>query len=133
MKLKRCTCLAISLIIAPVCSFGSTTICKIDSQDPLLPVAVSWDTSNNQAKASFTGYGQQLGKLTLSRKHNEDGNKVNLVFPSVKPVFGDEFEFIVFPTGPNKYRILGVTYIISGERKHLSFSLGAADGVCATL
>lgn len=125
--------LAIALILAPACSFASTTICKIDSQDPLLPTAVSWDTSSSQAKANFIGYGEQIGKLTLSRKHGEDGNKVNLVFPSVKPIFDDEFEFTVFPIAPNKYRVLGVAYIISGGHKHLSFGLGTAGASCATL
>jgi len=56
------------------------------------------------------------GKITSIRKHN-DGQKINLYLENTDPFeAGQNSEYIVF-TWKNKYRVLGVNYIIEkGER-----------------
>ena len=128
----RLTHVFLPLILLSPCAFGATTICQFDGSGHL-PSVVSWDSVTHQAKAEFNTYGTKSGKLTLSRKHGDYSNKVNLVFPPSSPLFGDEFEIIVFPVGRNAFRALGVAYVISDGSKHLSISLGDADAVCNSL
>lgn len=112
---------------------AESTICKIEGSGLLLPTAVSWDTSTRVAKADFGSDGKKTGKLTLVRVHGKDGSKVNLVFPPSDPMLGDQFEIIVFPTDQNKFRALGVSYVVSNGLRHLSFELGNEEASCNTL
>ena len=123
---------------APLGQYGKktdygTTICAVEGDGMLLPSVISWNTSTRRASAEFRPDGQASGQVTLIRKHGEDGDKVNLVFPSTDPGIGDEFEIIVFPSWRGQYRAIGVANVVRDGRKHLSVYLGSESARCTTL
>jgi len=109
------------------------TICAVEGDGMLLPSVISWNTSTRRASAEFRLDGQASGQVTLIRKHGDDGEKVNLVFPSTDPRIGDEFEIIVFPSWRGQYRAIGVANVVRNGRKHLSVHLGSESARCTTL
>jgi hypothetical protein len=67
------------------------------------------------------------GVVTLKRQHSDDGEKVNLFFAHEKPQYGiDAVEYMVFPIAKDKYRVIAVTYVVRGGKRHLNTSLSSA-------
>ncbi len=119
------------LTVTALSANASSTICKV-SGDSVAPVAISWDTDTNAAKVTFTVEGTLDGRVTLVRKHDSD-NKYNLRFITRDQGVNDELEFIVFPTGQDKYRVIGVGYkVINGER-FLNVGRGNSEARCNTI
>ena len=109
---------------------AETTICKIDGE-LIGPETVSWSTDTQKAKLKL--HGETLeGQMTWQRKHSDQGNAVNLTFKPKDPLFGDEFEFTVFPTDAG-HRILGVAYKYHEGVRHLYFSQGNYAATCSSL
>lgn len=77
--------------------------------------------------------GEELqGKVTWRRKHNDLGEKVNLSFTPANPVFGDEYEFVVFPT-EDGHRVMGVSYKRHNGVRYFDTSQGNYPAACSSL
>jgi len=111
-------------------AFAQTTICKVEG-DSTGPELISWDTKTQRAQVKLLGEDLQ-GKMTWKRKHDDLGDKVNLSFTPADPLFGDEYEFVVFPT-ESGHRVMGVGYKYYNGVKYLNISQGNYVAVCSSL
>jgi hypothetical protein len=113
--------------------WARSTICKVEDNVSGIQ-AIAWNDEQNTAKITDSLNSSFDGVITLKRQHGDDGDKVNLLFVFTNPYFGsDAAEFIVFPVGKNKYRVIGVTYVVSGGKRHLSTSMGNDAATCLSM
>ena len=111
-------------------AFAQTTTCKIE-RDMAGPELISWNTKTLRAEVKLLGEALQ-GKVTWRRKHDDLGDKINLSFTPAEPLFGDEYEFVVFPTEAG-HRVIGVGYKYYNGVKYLDVSQGNYAAICSTL
>lgn len=123
----------IILTLTPTISWASTTICKVEEISVGVK-AVAWDSSTGIAKLTDILDNYKEGRVTLSRKHNDDGIKTNLYFKNEKTDYGiGAQEFIVFPISKNKYRIIGVSYLSKDGVQYLNASEGNYSATCLSM
>jgi hypothetical protein len=128
MKTLLKVILALSLL--PTVSWANSTICKLEEN--LVLTAIAWDDDTGVAKISMLNNSHE-GMITRTTKH-DDGNKTNIYIKYDKPYYGDDaVEFIVFPVGKNKFRIIGVSYILKGREKFLNTSMGNYSATCLSM
>ena len=130
MRFKPFNLAALLLLGAAAPAFAQTTICKVEGATTG-PELISWDTKTQRAEVKMLGEALQ-GKLTWRRKHDDLGDKVNLSFTPADPLFGDEYEFVVFPT-ESGHRVMGVGYKYYGGVKYLNISQGNYSATCSSL
>ena len=130
MRFKSSHLAALLLLGVAAPAFAQTTICKIEG-DSIGPELISWDTKTQRAQVKLLGEDLQ-GKMTWKRKHDDLGDKVNLSFTPADPLFGDEYEFVVFPT-ESGHRVMGVGYKYYNGVKYLNISQGNYAAVCSSL
>lgn len=120
------------LLAMPAHTLAATTICKI-AGSTIAAKAISWDTETKRAKLQLI-YGAPVdGKVVLTRVHEPYGTKVNISFALVGDSFGDELEFVVFPSSKTEFRAIGVAYKTIGAIKVLNAALGNNEALCNTL
>ena len=120
----------VALLATSTQAFASTTICQVDGKlsDPEV---VSWDSVSQKAKIKYWTGRSYEGTLTLTRKHNT-GTKVNLSFKP-DPIYGDEYEYIVFSVPGGGHRVLGAGFVHTNGTKRLNYGLGSYEATCSSL
>jgi hypothetical protein len=121
------------LSLLPTVSWANPTICKLE--ESLIGIkAIIWDGDTGVAKTTDALNNSHEGVVTLTRKHGDDGNKTNIYIKYDKPYYGDDAaEFVVFPVDKNKFRIIGVSYILKGREKFLNTSKGNYSATCLSM
>ena len=121
------------LSLLPTVSWANSTICKLAESSKGIK-AIAWDDDTGVAKITDMLNNSHEGMVTLTRKHGDDGYKTNIYIKYVKPYYGDDAaEFVVFPVRKNKYRIIGVSYILKGREKFLNTSKGNYSATCLSM
>ena len=131
MKILLKVILTLSLLLSV--SWANSTICSLEESSTGIK-AIAWNNDTGVAKITDVLNDSHEGMVILIRKHNDDGNKINIYIKYDKPYFGDDAaEFIVFPIGKNKFRVIGVSYILKGSDKFLNTSKGNYSATCLSM
>lgn len=130
MKILLKVILTLSLLLSV--SWANSTICSLEESLTGIK-AIAWNNDTGIAKITDEFNNSHEGMVTLTRKHNDDGDKINIYIKYDKPYFGDAAEFIVFPIGKNKFRVIGVSYILKGSDKFLNSSQGNYSATCLSM
>lgn len=129
MRFKPSHLATLFLLSVAAPASAQTTICKVEG-DSIGPELISWDTRTQRAEVKMLGEELQ-GKVTWRRKHNDLGEKVNLSFTPANPLFGDEYEFVVFPT-EDGHRVMGVGYKRHNGVRYFDTSQGNYPAACTS-
>ncbi|SES37115.1 hypothetical protein [Halopseudomonas bauzanensis] len=125
--------LALVLLTAfPYSGFAATTTCILEGGS-ITVKAVAWDDETNVAKVTDHLGNTREGRVTLESDHNH-GKKVNIFVDYESASYGvDAAEYIVFPTSPGTYRIIGVAYIVRDGEQFLNSSHGNHAANCVAM
>ena len=115
-------------------TFANSTVCHLVETTGYGIKAISWDSSTLEAKIIDEKDKTHKGKVTLSREHKPYGIKTNIFIQYKKPYFGaDAEEYIIFPVGIEKFRIIGVTYHWSKNKYHFNSLRGNRSAKCLSI
>jgi len=109
--------------------YASQYICKINDSCDF--TTIGWNTVTKTAKLIESSGKVDIGKVTLSRKHDE-GFKVNIDIKYVNHSYRDMSEFIIFTVG-KEHRVIGAGFIIKDGKKYLDISYGNHKADCLSL
>ena len=123
----------ITLILICPLAFANSTICKPEESSIYIK-AIAWDDSTLVAKVTDLLNNTHEGKVTLVREHKPYGVKTNVFIKYQQTYYGaDAEEYIVFPTGENRFRVVGVTYVFRNNEYHLNSSKGNYSATCLSM
>lgn len=123
----------IALILFSPYVLANSTICKLEESLTGIK-GIAWDSSTLVAKVTDSLDRTHEGKVTLVREHKPYGEKTNIFVEYEQPYYGaDAAEYVVFPTGENEFRVIGVTYVFKGSKYHLSTSKGNYKATCLSM
>ncbi|ASA57409.1 hypothetical protein [Vibrio gazogenes] len=127
MKISILTCVLI--LLSPIVVAQSTT-CTLEESEFGIKTIV-WDSSTLAAKVTEYSNDIHEGKVTLEREHQPYGVKTNIYVQYQQPYFGqDAAEYVIFPTGQDQYRVIGVGYVFRNNQYYLSTSQGNYQATC---
>lgn len=119
-----------SILLFSIKVFADQYICTINGSFQFKKIG--WDTNTNTAKIIDYAGKVYTGRITLNRKFNKRGFKININIKYKQPFYQEESEFVVFTVG-NGYRVIGVGYIIKNGQKYLDVSHGDHKINCLSL
>lgn len=130
--MKNLVFIAILSLISPL-AIANSTICK--PEESLTGIkALAWDSSTLIAKVTDKLNNTHEGKVTLVREHKPYGIKTNIFIKYRQPYYGeDAAEYMVFPTGENQHRVIGVSYVFRNNEYHLTTSVGNYSAICLSM
>ena len=121
------------LAFIPATTWANSTICKLE--ETMVGIkAIAWNENDGSAKITDMLNNTYEGVITLTRKHSDEGKKTNIYIKYNKPYYGDDAaEFVVFPVSKNSFRVIGVSYILKGNKQHLNTSKGNYSATCLSM
>ncbi len=130
--MNRITLFCLLVLSLNTTATAETTICKMKIEGFNNEQTISWNSETKSGQLiDFLG-NEQTGEVTNIRE-KDDNFKINILFEHRVPYYGaDLTEYIIFPVN-NIFRIIGVTYKIIENDKHLDTIQGTYKAECVLL